>query len=482
MPTQAAAGRRREAQTGDRMSSTPWLVAGWDTPLGLCRAEAIQCGYEGRPVPRALRDALDAADADDTAAIERIAAQLAALPPDPAFPYLQPDGLEAIRAQRPPPPQGLPRLPADDLLLDRFHGAWAGRAAGCALGKPVEMLGMFGSGGRRGRACIEDLLRRRGEWPLRDYFAGSSDAAQLGLFCPLSWRENIAFLEADDDIHYSLIALDVLERLGERFGWADIADTWNERLPYASICTAETQAILNYNLRTARKNVARGIRGEVTPEFTRRHNNPYREWIGAQIRADVWGYACAGDPARAAALAWRDASWTHSANGIYAAMMSAAMVAAAFVETDLRRLVAIGLAQIPRNCRLAEAVHKALGWLDECPAFDGFMQRHEAEFGHLHPTHAVNNALVVIMALHYGAGELDRTVATAVMAGLDTDSNGATAGSIAGARLGRQRLGSTLVPRLNDTIRPHMVGIERASLADLAARTLAVHRRLRAAA
>ncbi len=267
------------------MSTSPWLVAGWDTPLGLCRAEALQCGYEGRPVPPALLDAIDATRADDLATIQRIAAELAALPPDPAFPYRQPDELEAIRAQCPPPAPGLPRRPDDAALLDRFHGAWSGRAAGCALGKPVEMLGMFGSAGRRGRACIKDLLLRRGEWPLRDYFAGGPDAAQSGLFCPRSWRENIAFLEADDDIHYSLIALDVLERLGERFGWADIADSWNERLPYASICTAETQAILNYNLRSARKEIARGIRGAVAAEFTRRHNNPYREWIGAQIHS-----------------------------------------------------------------------------------------------------------------------------------------------------------------------------------------------------
>jgi hypothetical protein len=224
-------------------------------------------------------------------------------------------------------------VPADE-LPDRLHGAWTGRAAGCALGKPVEMLGMFGKEGQSGRACIKDLLTLRHDWPLHDYIAGGADPAAAGLFCPLSWRENIAFLEADDDIHYSLVALHVLERFGDRFEWVNIADTWNELLPYASICTAETLAILNYNLCTSRKRVARGIRGEVTPEFTRRHNNPYREWVGAQIRADVWGYACAGEPERAAALAWRDASWTHTANGIYTAMMFAAMTAAAFGDVS----------------------------------------------------------------------------------------------------------------------------------------------------
>lgn len=471
--------RRTHSKRGDPPTSTPWPLAGWDSPLGLCRAELVQSEYEGRFVPPALVESLDELEEESLAAIQEIAAELAALPVDGAFPYVQPDALDAIRAQRPPGPRRLVLDMTDDDLFDRFHGAWTGRAAGCALGKPVEMLGMFGKQRRSGRACIKELLVQRGDWPLRDYVAGSSDAVEAGLFCPQSWRENIQFLEADDDIHYSLIALHVLERFADRFDWTDVADTWNELLPYASICTAETQAILNYNLRTSRKRVARGVRGEVSPEFTRRHNNPYREWIGAQIRADVWGYACAADPERAAGLAWRDASWTHTANGVYAAMMTSAMIAAAFVEPDVCRLVEIGLSEIPQRCRLAEAVRQAMQWLDECADFESFMARHERAFGDLHPTHAVNNALIVIMALHYGEGDLDRTIATAVMAGLDTDSNGATAGSIAGARLGRKRLASTLAVRLNDRIRPHVVGYSDVSMADLAARTLAVNGRLR---
>lgn len=459
-------------------AGTPLSIAGWDTPLGLCKAEVAQSAYEGRLVPPALVETLDGLDEDDAAAIREVAVALAALPRDSAFPYVQPDDLDAIRSERPAGPRRLSMdMPAEE-LLDRFHGAWTGRAAGCALGKPVEMLGMFGKGGRNGRTCIKELLTLRGDWPLRDYIQGGADPDEAGLFCPLSWRENIAFLESDDDIQYTLVALHVLERFGERFEWMDIADAWNELLPYASICTAETQAILNYNLRISRKRVARGVRGEASPEFTRRHNNPYREWIGAQIRADAWGYACAGDPERAATLAWRDASWTHTANGIYSEMFFAAVIAAAFVEPDTRRLVEIGLSEIPRRCRLAEAVRVAVRWLDECADFEVFMDRHERTFGQLHPTHAVNNALIVIMALHYGEGDFDRTIATAVMAGLDTDSNGATAGSIAGARLGRKKLASTFAPRLNDTIRPHVIGYSRVGMAELAGRTLAIHSKL----
>jgi hypothetical protein len=463
-----------------RMEST-MLTAGWDSPLNLARAEAVQRRDEGCVVPESLVRRLDRLDeSGDGGDLEAIVAALAGLERDAAFPHVQPDELEAIRAERPPGPRRLPMTLSDDELLDRFHGAWTGRATGCALGKPVELLGMFGDGQRNGRACIKARLTARGQWPLNDFFSGvkvsDGDAA---LICPRSWRENIAFLEADDDIHYSLIALLVLERCGAAFSWTDIADAWNEHLPFASICTAETQAILNYNLCSARLRIARGLGAGCTREFTRRHNNPYREWIGAQIRADVWGYACAGDPERAAALAWRDASWTHSANGIYAAMMTAAMVAAAFVEPDPRRLVEIGLSEIPRHCRLAQAVRSALSWLDKCDDFEAFMDRHEQAFAAMHPTHAINNMLVVIMALHYGRGAVDPAITTAVMAGLDTDSNGATVGSVAGAIQGRLLQHGALQARLNDRIRPNLVGCEQLAMSDLAARTLAVHRVMR---
>ncbi len=162
-------------------------------------------------------------------------------------------------------------------------------------------------------------------------------------------------------------------------------------------------------------------------------------------------------------------------------MMTAAMIGAAFTEPDPRHLIQIGLSEIPERCRLAEAVRQALGWFDECEDASAFMLRHEESFRDLHPTHAVNNALVVLMALHYGGGDLDRTVTTAVMAGLDTDSNAATAGSIVGAMVGKARLQSTLEARLNDTIKPNLCGVSALRMSELAERTakirVALHER-----
>lgn len=131
---------------------------------------------------------------------------------------------------------------------------------------------MHGKNGRQWRD-IRDYMMRRGDWPLRDYFSGRG-AREGELSCPLSQRENIRFMESDDDIRYTLLGLLVVERYGAAFDWREIAGLWNRLLPMELVCTAERQALLNYNLRRPET---------LTREFTRRHNNPCRQWIGAQI-------------------------------------------------------------------------------------------------------------------------------------------------------------------------------------------------------
>jgi hypothetical protein len=282
-------------------------------------------------------------------------------------------------------------------------------------------------------------------------------------------------MEPDDDVHYTLVALGVLEEHGAGFGWQDVARFWLGHIPIFAICTAEAQAIESFQLRSTRPG---DWACSATPAFTRRHRNPYREWIGAQIRADGWAWACAGKPELAAELAWRDASWTHERNGIYGEMMFAAMEAAAFVERDPRRLVEVGLSEIPRACRLARRVRECLSWIDACDGFEAAMERVEDAFVGMSPVHTINNALVCILSLSYGRVRPSEAICTAVMCGHDTDCNGATVGAIVGAGAGRSGFGEELAGRLHDTIKPAMVGFEAVRMRTLAERTLAQFRRI----
>ena len=451
------------------------IFTGWDTPLALLQLERIQRDYEGHRVPEGLKERIvaldDERDAMNFEAANTLYGALDELPKDPEFPYVQPNDLEGIRRERPAGPRQLGAV-ADADLLDRFHAAWTGRAAGCALGKPVEGMGIRGQRGMGGRQAIRTYLENRRQWPLDYYFSGADVGDNLRIACPQSQRENIAFMEPDDDIHYTLIALRVLEDSGPGFTWRNVATAWNTSLPYYAICTAEAQAIMNYNNAVPRK-----ARSDwVTPEYTSTNRNPYREWIGAQIRADGWGYASAGNPELAAEFAFRDACWTHRANGIYGEMMFAAIIAAAFVVRDPIELVKIGLSEIPRNCRLAEACRAALAHVPSCEGFDDYMDWVEEHYGDLSGVHTVNNALVVIGAMIFGQMDFHASTCRSVEGGWDTDCNGATCGSIVGAANGAVVLNSSLVPPLNDTIKPKVIGFQEVSMTELAERTLAVHK------
>src|SRR5262249_49005219 len=151
-----------------------------------------------------------------------------------------------------------------------------------------------------------------------------------------------------------------------------------------AICTAEAQAVENLQLRSTRPG---DWHCAATPEYTRRNRNPYREWIGAQIRADGWAWMCAGKPELAAELAYRDACWTHERNGIYGEMMFAAIQAAAFVERDPARLVEIGLSEIPSGCRLARCTRQCLAWIKQCRDFESCMHRVESALEGMSPVH-----------------------------------------------------------------------------------------------
>src|SRR5436190_22437756 len=130
----------------------------WDTPYRLLRHELVQRYDEGCVVPASLRARIDALDSNDpySAAVEALNDELVALPDDEELRAREPNDLDAIRALRPDGPRDLAWSPGDEEAIDRFHGAWTGRAVGCALGKPVEGMGMSrdGSGNVIGRARI----------------------------------------------------------------------------------------------------------------------------------------------------------------------------------------------------------------------------------------------------------------------------------------------------------------------------------------
>ncbi|MGA5195010.1 ADP-ribosylglycohydrolase family protein [Streptomyces exfoliatus] len=365
-------------------------------------------------------------------------------------------------AQPPMPGPGLPHhahhdLPAPDALRDRLHAAWLGRAAGCLLGKPVEKLPL---------SAIRALARATGNWPLSTWF--TARGVPQGLLAAHPWNrrsattslaENIDGMPEDDDLNYPLLNLLLLQRYGRDFTTVDVARLWLDELPAGRTFTAE---------RVAYRNLLDGVE----PPLTAVHRNPFREWIGAQIRADVHGWTHPGDPAAAAAQAYRDAVLTHTANGVYGAMFVAAVLATAATGTaDVHEALAAGLGVIPSRSRLAEAVRRGIGLARETADFDTVVDRLHAELGGYHWVHAVPNAALLAAALTHADGDFSRSVCAAVSGGWDTDSNGATAGSVAGLLAGHpgrlpERWTAPLKNRLATSV-PSFDGVGFDTLAEL---------------
>jgi hypothetical protein len=163
-------------------------------------------------------------------------------------------------------------------LAERIRNAWQGRISGCQLGKPVELLSM-----RAGHTALTDYLRSVDSLPLRDYIGYRTGAGVQRECC----RDHITRSEADDDINYSALALLLLERHGTAVTTADVARAWLMLLPAAATFTAE-RAAYRVLLDRAHERFAHGA--EPGFDLAACSDNAYNDWIGAQIRADVYGW------------------------------------------------------------------------------------------------------------------------------------------------------------------------------------------------
>jgi ADP-ribosylglycohydrolase len=423
--------------------------------LQFAREEIKQLSQEGCDtweLERTAKLIADEGGPEQLKRARRLVDALERLTPDEGFPYEEPSALEEILAHRPDGPRNLAAGLSPELLADRTLGAWLGRAAGCMLGKPVEGWS---------RDKIADLMQVCGVEELCDYLPEPPEGA-AGIDMP-DWkrgllRGNIVKAYRDDDTDYTIIGLRILERHGREFTPRHVAEFWLEHVPYRCTYTAERVAYRNFV-------------NDIWPPGSATYRNPYREWIGAQIRADAFGYVCPGRPADAAALAFKDACISHVRNGIYGEMWVAAMLAAAFVASEPEKAIRIALSEIPRSCRLAEAISAVMHWRDEGIDAAEATGRILGDYGDYSGVHTINNAAIVAMALVWGEGDFSRSVGLAVEAGLDTDCNGATVGSVLGTMIGAAAIPQHWTAPLNDTLDTIVAGRSTLTISELADRT-----------
>lgn len=430
----------------DATALTDLLVAELDQAgetghdVGAIRTRYAELG----PAP-AARDV--AALLDELAALDHLAASVADR-------YTEPSTLDEIVASWPADDEAAPST-LDGRYDDAVRGAWLGRIAGNNLGKPIER------GDHWTRKRIRSFLELSDAYPITDYIP-VPEPMPAGYELRDNWvqttRGRVDGSSRDDDVDYTILGLHLLERHGAGLRPEHVAAAWLERLPYHQVYTAE---------RVAYRNLVDGL----TAPRTATVRNPYREWIGALIRADIFGYVYPGDPAAAARLAYQDAALSHVANGIYGEMWAAALVSLAFVEPDPVALVTRSTRYVPPRSRLAETLRAVLASFGRGADWETAMTELDGIAGHYSWVHTINNAGVIAAGILWGGGDFTRTVALTVQGGLDTDSNGATAGSVAGIRTGADRIPPQWTEPLHDRVRSALFGFDGVRIGELAART-----------
>ena len=348
------------------------------------------------------------------------------------------------------------RQPPPDIAL-RIEGAWLGRICGCILGKPVECMKLNE---------LVPFLKESGNYPMKRYILTSDvTAAVREKYSYPFWidcfADKLVCCPSDDDTNYTVLASRMIDKYGADFKSSDVASMWIDSQVKNAYCTAERVAYCNI------------INGYAPPE-TAIYHNPYLEWIGAQIRADYYGYIYPGDPEAAAEAAYRDARVSHVKNGIYGAMFAAATVAAAAVSDSTYAALRQGISCIPVTSRLYEYLRGVLDGYDAGSSFDDFTAKLRSDWNDNDPydwCHVIPNAAIVTAALLYGGGDYGKTVCLAVQSGFDTDCNGATAGSVAGMLLGKSAIGKWADP-VHGMLDTTLAGVGRVSISELVAVTL----------
>ena len=308
-------------------------------------------------------------------------------------------------------------------FYDRTYAGWTAQIVGAAVGTALEGYN------------TEKLLEFFGE--INDYVRKPSTY--------------------NDDITYELAFLDAFFEKGYQVSSEDIAAEWVARIP--SGWSAEDIAL---------KNVMLGI---FPPESGCR-SNPFREWIGAQMRGAVCGMAAPGNPEMAASLAFRDGVVSHHNNGVIGEIFNAMMVSMAYAEKEMQTIVKKAIRMIPTDSEYYTVVKFAL---DQCEQFDHYLEAWkvcEKKFWQYNWIHAYPNAAIEVIALYYCENSLDRCINMMSMMGQDVDCNAAQVATMFGAAYGIEAISEKWLKPLPEELLTYVRGHEKTSIADITSFTV----------
>ncbi len=295
--------------------------------------------------------------------------------------------------------QGQRAVPLGE-LRDRIEGAWAGQMIGVSYGAPTEFKSL-----------------------------GKILESELPQWSPGRVSNSLG----QDDLYVDMTFAKVLDDRGLDATTEDFGRMFRD----------SKYALWHANL-AGRRALKRGLPATLSgaPRYNAHAND-----IDFQIESDFIGVMAPGLYRSSNDIALRAGRVMNYGDGIYGGMFISCMYAAAFFESDPRRVVEAGLACIPPKSPYGMLIADVLAWHRQNPddwkkvwrlIEDKWDKDDVCPAGALAPFNidAKLNGSYVALGLLYGKRDFGRSIEIATRAGQDSDCNPASTGGILGLMFG----------------------------------------------
>jgi len=196
--------------------------------------------------------------------------------------------------------------------------------------------------------------------------------------------------------------------------------------------------------------------------------NPWSEFnISGQFICESFGLSTPAMPQTASRIGLHYTHVTIDGEPAQATQLFCTLIAVAFVETDLQKILDAGAAAMDPESVIARILREVRAWHREQPnpgdwrtTRQRIKDRYQRHGGEMRDKNGYElNTASTLAALLYGQGDLAETLRLAFNFGWDCDNNAATAATIVGVQRGRKwidRQGWNLREPYRNTTRDHM--------------------------
>jgi len=299
-----------------------------------------------------------------------------------------------------------------EVYMDKQQGGWAGQMIGVSYGAPYEF---------RARGRIDD-------GPIRE------------------WKpEYIENTIHQDDLYVEMTFLQAIEAKGldistREAGWFFRDSKYN----------------LWHANRAARDNLRDGI---PAPKSGHPKYNRHADDIDFQIESDIFGLLCPGMPLAAQKFCDTFGHIMNYGDGVYGGMFVTTMLATAFVEDDVKKIVEAGYRSIPPTSEYGLLIKDVLDSYEKDPDdWRGCWKLLEEKWGQDDICGANDpfnidaklNGGYIAIGLLWGEGDWDKTLEISTRCGQDSDCNPSNAAGILGVIDGYKNIPSQYTDGIPD--------------------------------